>query len=197
MIRSLWRYGKAEAYPRTRSILSGSEFWISLGIGFCLGKWGELVLPKTTKVGEVCVSLLTYAAIALGFCLAGLTLVLTFPHERLMTRLATTKPPKAKDDAYSALLFVFTWTSLAHWILIVLSILVLLFVGSDRELVLAGSIFNRVLAGIVSALTAYCLCQFLITLFTLSQVGTLHIKALQEEDRKTRSGKSLAADRLH
>jgi len=183
MIKSLLQYLREETFPRRSEILKGSELWLGIVVGVLCGHWGYLVIPQTTKVGDVCVALLTYAAIALGFCLAGLTLVLTLPHQDFITRLAKSRPPKAKHDSYSNLLFVFTWTSLVHWILIIVGVTVLVLAGSNQPILPLGSLRHEVMTGLMSALAAYCLFQFLITLFTLSQVGRLHIASLQEKNK--------------
>jgi hypothetical protein len=186
MIKALIQYVRDETLPRSGEIFKGSELWFALVVGVACGYWGETVIPQTTKVSDVGLALLTYAAIAFGFCLAGLTLVLTLPNVELLTRLATTTPPNTKHNSYSSLLFVFTWTSFAHWILIILSVALLVLAGSNQPILPPLSTRHQVMTGIMATLSAYCLFQFLITLFTLSQVGRLNISMLKAAANKAK-----------
>lgn len=179
MITSLLQYLREEALPRTADIFKGSEFWIAVIVGALCGIWGHLVIPPTTKVSDVCVALLTYAAIALGFSLAGLTLVLTLPNPNFVKELANTRPEKSKHDSYTNLLFVFTWTAFAHWILILMSVVLLVISGSNLPVLPMIYTRHQIMTGILAALSVYCLLQFLITLFTLSQVGRVNITLIR------------------
>jgi hypothetical protein len=187
MIKSLLLYLREETFPRTAEIFKGSELWIAIAVGVVSGRWGYLVIPETTEVSDVGLALLTYAAIALGFCLAGLTLVLTLPHQEFITRLANSRPKKSKHDSYSNLLFVFTWTSIVHWILIIVCVVVLVLAGSNQPILPIGSLRHWIMTGVMAGLATYCLLQFLITLFTLSQVGRLHIVSLQKDNGQQQS----------
>lgn len=77
MIKATYSYFTDEARPRLREIICGSEFWLALLTGLLFGAYGDAFLSSETKVGDVIAGLLTYSAIALGFCVAGLTIALT------------------------------------------------------------------------------------------------------------------------
>jgi hypothetical protein len=59
-------------------------------------------------VGDVTTGLIAYAAIALGFCVAGLTISLTLPDRDFASQLAFCKEKGEPTNAYSDLLFVFS-----------------------------------------------------------------------------------------
>jgi hypothetical protein len=181
MIKACLRYLQQEAAPRWRGIIFTADFVLSVAVGYAVGTWGHHVLPESTKVSDVGIALLTYAAIALGFCLAGLTLVLTLPHENFVKRLVSVRSRTKDHDSYSDLLFVFSWTALLHWAILFISIVVLLLWGAQQPILSPySSLRHRIFVGIVSGLTVYCLFQFLITLITLSQVGRVYIKSIRE-----------------
>jgi len=190
MANALTWYLRREVVSRKGSILSGGGFWLAILVGALLGRWGSAIIPGTTTVGSLAVALLTYAAIALGFSLAGLTLTLTLPNADFVELLCGTKPPKRLHDSYSDLLFVFSWTAITHWFLVVVSIILVLLVNPSQVAFESGH--HRIKAGLVSGLAAYCLFQFLITLITLSQVGSVYIAHLQRKLQPKQSAERAA-----
>lgn len=182
MLRPSWRYCKEEVWPRRRRIVFASGFVIAFAIGIACGLYGEKVLPNKTKVLDIGMALLTYAAIAQGFCLAGLTLLLTLPNDKLLSLLANHYDVPDGPDAYSDLLFVFSWTAVIHWLLLLVSVVLLIIAGSQQDVWPdAPSIRYRIIGGFVCAFSLYNLFQFLITLITISQVGRLSITLRQNE----------------
>ena len=94
MIRDIVKYLLDEAKPRFWQLV-GTDCIISLLVGIACALWGERVLPISSVKGtDVATALLTYAALALGFSLAGLTLVLTIPSKELVQAMLSSKPPK-------------------------------------------------------------------------------------------------------
>lgn len=177
MANALAWYTHREVLPRLGSILSSGGFWLAVIVSVSAGLWGSHIIPPTTTVGALSIALLTYSAIALGFSLAGLTLTLTLPNSNFVELLCGMRSPKKKHDSYSDLLFVFSWTAIVHWVLVVVSIMLVLFVNPLQPAFETGH--HRLKAGLVTGVSIYCLLQFLITLITLSQVGTVYINHLQ------------------
>ena len=177
MANAVTWYLRREIVSRKGSMLRSGGFWLALISGVIFGRWGSAFVPATTTIGSLAVALLTYAAIALGFSLAGLTLTLTLPNADFVELLCGTKPPRGLHDSYSDLLFVFSWTAIIHWLLTVTSIVLVLFINPSQAAFEHGH--HRLKAGLVSGLATYCLFQFLITLITLSQVGSVYIAHLQ------------------
>lgn len=188
MLRTIHSYFSKEVWPRRREILRGSELWIALIgallLSHCAPNWGI----ASTQVGEVVTVALAYAAVAFGFCLAGLTVALTLPNDGFVRDLATKKPSEAQikrkgrdANPYSDLLFVFSWTAIAHWLVIVIGLLVLVEAGYSSQLVCGDfGLDERVRLGILSFFLLYAVFQFLITLITLSQVGNRYVDHLRK-----------------
>ena len=107
-------------------------------IGGTIYKYAQGTAFSKVKVGEITGALLTYVAIAVGFALAGLTLALTLPDRGFARLLADKVLPKlpSKPNAYSDLLFVFSWTGLLLWMVIVLAISCSILVGQEQEILL-------------------------------------------------------------
>jgi hypothetical protein len=119
----------------------------------------------------------------LGFCVAGLTISLTFPEPAFTKKLATVS---GTTSPYSDLLFVFSWTAIAHWCAVTTMFLVMLLVDGSSPLLPQGCSRTRLWGvSLIAGLCAYCLCQFLITLVTLSQVGSVYIKHLREINKQS------------
>jgi len=183
MLKAVRQYLLQEARPRIREIVFGHEFVISLLLAGASGAYGDRVFHERPQVFEATALLVSYAAIALGFCIAALTVVFTLPDPKFAARLAGIKLPQRTVDAYSDLLFVFSWTAISHWALIVSLVLFTLFCGSSTALLPYGSALGRrFVLGLMTFLTTYCLAQFLIVLITISQVGRLYIDRLQKKN---------------
>jgi hypothetical protein len=189
MVRTIRSYISDQVWPRRYSFL-GAEFWLAaagaLALAFFASSWGL----ADTKVGQAITAVLAYAAVAFGFCLAGLTVALTLPSEGFSRRLASTAPPTHMveksgrvPNAYSDLLFVFSWTAIAHWAVIFFGFFELVACGFGGALVEDPfCIASRVRLGVLGFLVLYAVFQFLITLITLSQVGNRYIDYLRASD---------------
>src|SRR5205814_1101414 len=96
--------------------------------------------------------------------------------------LWNTRPKKKKHDAYSELIFVFSWTAFVHWIVVCMSVVLVLIVDPQQQ---AFTIQRyRLRSGIVTGLSIYAFLQFLVTLITLAQVGATYLKHLQDVEEK-------------
>jgi hypothetical protein len=127
----------------------------------------------------------------MGFCLAGLTIVLTVPDREFIEQLVSHKREGSRFDSYSGLLFVFSWTAIVHWIAIVSTVIVFLRYGTQSEfLSMAATAKHRLVVGVFTLINVYGLFQFLIMLATLTQVGSLYVgkisKRLTKEAEKKR-----------
>jgi hypothetical protein len=182
MIRDIHWYSWQVVRPRTKSILYSSELWLAIIIGILAGWFGGKWIPTTTTTATVSMAFLTYASIALGFSLAGLTLTLTLPNDGFVELLATTIPKNRKEDSYSGLLFIFSWTAIIHWLLVVVTVVLVLFVKPDQPAFEINR--HQIRSGLVAGFSAYCLFQFLLTLFTLAQVGMVYIAHIQGRFKK-------------
>lgn len=190
MINSLSVYLWREVLPRKKGIVVSGDFFLALIGGIASGYWGASFVPSTTTVGSLAIALLTYAAIALGFTLAGLTLVLTLPNESFVKLLCFSIPPKRNHDSYSDLLFIFSWTAVLHWLILLVSIGMLLFVNPQEPAFPFER--HRVVSGLATGLTVYGLLQFLVTLITLAHVGATYIKHLRKLEKERLEKERLA-----
>jgi hypothetical protein len=180
VIRAILTYGKDEVCPRIGAILRGSEFWIAGVLASACGTFGDRWLLGGLKVADAVMVLLTYCAIALGFCVAGLTIALTLPDREFARKLANHHADGRKCDAYSDLLFVFSWTALCHWCSIVVLVLGLILGGANQSiLAMSAGIARRVFVGAATWLSTYSFGQFLVTLISISQVGRTYIDQLK------------------
>jgi hypothetical protein len=181
MVRPLFQYLRDEGVPRLRQILVSPESLIAVLVGGAFLGWGGKFFSQSPKIGDITTGLIAYAAIALGFCVAGLTISLTLPDQDFAAKLALSKKGKETTNAYSDLLFVFSWTAIAHWLALVVLFTLTLFAESTSPLLPIGhSCLRGLIGSLIACICAYCLCQFLITLITLSQVGNIYIEHLIE-----------------
>ena len=140
---------------------------------------GDRFFSAFPKIGDLTTGLIAYASIALGFCVAGLTISLTLPDRDFATKLACLKGKDEPTNTYSDLLFVFSWTAIAHWCALIVLFTLTLFAESTSPLLPSGhSRLRGWIVSLIACICTYCLCQFLITLITLSQVGNIYIRHL-------------------
>jgi len=179
VLRVSWKYFSSEVFPRSREILLCSEFVVSVLVGSLIAVYGSAVLAATMTAASALSSLLTYASIAFGFSLAGLTIALTLPDQDFARQLSRSIPTGKRFDAYSDLLFVFSWTAITHWVLLVVVLGLSAVVGPEEiALPTCSSGVRRILAGAAAALTCYGVLQFLVVVITLSQVGSVLVHRL-------------------
>jgi hypothetical protein len=212
MFEELLTYCHEQIWMRRRELLTGSELYIAGAIGIAALVLGPEVAVGRAKLGDVLTVVLAYAAVAFGFCVAGLTVSLTLPDINFTRLLAVFRLPEpagngwraklrrrryrrmqkrslrgnpVEPNAYSDLLFVFSWTALAHWIAIVWGCGVFVACGSDAQFLPKHPIGARISDAVLVALLAYAALQFLLTLLTISGVGSVYIATLRrgEDDR--------------
>jgi len=182
MLKPLVQYVRDEAAPRWKEIIWTSETLLAVLAAAVFFVKGPHFFADYPKVGDLTTGIIAYASIALGFCIAGLTISLTFPEADFTRTLATTTT--GNSSSYSKLLFVFSWTAVVHWLLVVATFMVVLLVdGSSPLLPRSETVVRRAALAFTCGLCVYCLCQFLITLITLSQVGGVYINFLAAKIR--------------
>lgn len=191
MIETLVSYLKREVIPRWRTVFFTSEFLVALAVTAAVGYWGPNTFNGKPTVNEFVTAVAAYAAIAMGFCVAGMTIALTLPSKELMEQLAVREIRGLHGNALSGLLFVFSWTAFVHWLAVVAMLTALVVAGSDQSLLAAqASMARRAMIGTICGFVIYCLCQFAITIITISQVGEVYIEELKKEAAKKDTGKS-------
>ncbi len=180
MLQAIRDYFVKEVGPRWRDILLTSEIFVSLLFGILYGWLGPTHLGAKPLVNEFVTATAAYNSIALGFCVAAMTIALTLPNPELMRRMAKKEIEGVHGNALSTLLFVFSWTAFVHWMAIILLLVTLMIGGSDQSLLTPdATCIRRSLMGALVSFNLYCLFQFLITVVTLSQVGKTHIEDLR------------------
>lgn len=194
MIRTLLSYLVEQVRPRLREIVTEPEALLALCIAVAAGLWANQVALGDSRIGDVLTIVLAYAAVAFGFCLAGMTLAMSLPDAQFVDTLAKKNEPTSsqwrkrrlrgfEENAYSRLLFVFSWTAVLHWMAIVIAFAMLTAGGFDgRFLPKDASPGQRVLVGFLAFFLVYAAMQFLVTLVTLSQVGNAYISELRKRN---------------
>jgi hypothetical protein len=189
MIKASRQYLKDECAPRWKEILKGEELWISFFIGVCCFLWGQSLPISHAKGSDFITLILAYAAIVLGFCLAGMTLALTLPSQEFAKYLA--KKATGPKNTYSDLLFVFSWTAVSHWMVIVIATTFVFFKGLAFELLPTGaSFYHRFSISVMTVMIIYGLLQFLICVISLSQVGNIYINQTRSAQKDGKEGHS-------
>lgn len=179
MIKACAQYGKDEVAPRARRIFLSSSTVFALAAALVVDRVGPEAGFATAKSGDLATALLTYSAIAFGFCLSGMTLALTLPDQDFADELAQTRRSARDPDAYSDLLFVFSWTAVCHWVTVVIGFAATVAVPADRAVLPPDATWlRRTVVSLLAAVTVYVVSQFLITVITLSQVGRAYIEVL-------------------
>jgi len=177
MLKPVAQYLRDEGLPRWPQIVFTWECLVTVVVVGIFAKYGDQLFTSYPKVSDITTGLIAYASIALGFCIAGLTISLTFPDAKFTARMSQVSE---KTSPYSDLLFVFSWTAIAHWCAVVAMFVVILLADGSQSLLPSGHSGIRVwIVSLLAGLCTYCLCQFLITLITLSQVGSAYIKFLR------------------
>jgi hypothetical protein len=179
VLKVLWSFYSRGVSDRLGEIFWRQETALAAIVAGSSVFWSLPHADLSGRVADLCVAYIGYAAIALGFCVGGITIALTLPDRAFMLKLANLNL-EGRGDALSSLLFVFCWTAVVHWVSIIAFALILLFDGHNEVAVFAsGSLHYRVLRALAIFLAGYALMQFLITVLTLWQAGSLYIQGLK------------------
>ncbi len=188
MIVALASFVWVQVRPRASGVLIASETGVAAACGILVGLYGERIPLGAADTGDVVLTTLTYAAIAFGFSVAGLTIALSSLNEDFAKQLALTAASKRpaigaaapEINSYSNLLFIFTWTAIAHWAVVVASFGALAALGRDSQLLAVhSSLVHRAGVGLWAGATVYAVELFVVTVITLADVSGLYIKRLQ------------------
>ena len=87
MIGAIQQYVREEALPRWHRILVQPQIFGAVALAWLTYKYGVKWPLAGLKMSDATTMLLTYAAIAFGFCIAGMALVLTLPNESFVSLL--------------------------------------------------------------------------------------------------------------
>ena len=182
MIAEVTDYWKEEVKSRVVKIVFGPELWLAVVVALAFGYYGPRAHLDKIKVTAVVSAALNYSAIAFGFAVTGMTLAISIPHRTLTLRMAKEHVGNSIKCLYSDLLFVFSWTALAHLFAVLLFLLIIAFIPDDRMLFSIPPLrCERIAACGTAFVVSYCLFQFCITIITLSQVGAAYIEELKKE----------------
>lgn len=187
MISALLDYCRTEVFPRWGKVVISTEAAIAAVLALLFGIFGSGTGIAVASAGDVVFVLLAYAAIGFGFSVAGLTLVLTAPDRDFAAELAWSDPSEdglaqeaPERSSYGNLLFIFAWTALAHWAIVVGGFVLFFALGRDGTLLADGSsVTHRIAVSVVVFVTIYAVELFLVTVITLAQVGRAYITRLQ------------------
>lgn len=186
MFSAIRQYAFQEVLPRIGRIVFTTHWVGSAVLGYATLRHAHQWTIATSRVMDLETLILAYAAIVFGASAAGMALVLTFPNDDFVQILMREKLPGQTDSAYSDLLFVFSWTAIMHWVLMVLGVGLILVRGSERQLLNEwdGTGYRLLVAALFSV-TTYAVCQFLLTVITLAQVGRVYEQSKLRLSRKT------------
>ena len=180
VLAALASFCRRDVVPRITEIVLTQDFVISFLLGVGLAVWGPSRLTGAPRLADFAMGYLAYAAIALGFCVAGMTITLTLPDRPFLEKLAKLEIKGRAGNGLTSLLFVFTWTAILHWFAIVALILALtLDGGSTQSFAAKVTLPRRMLMAAISFVCSYALLQFLITVLTLAHVGRHFVSGLR------------------
>jgi hypothetical protein len=180
MFRSFLHFLKSEVFPRWHGVVTGANLWLSLALGVTIAIVGHELSLGSARISDIYTAIMSYAAISMGFSLAGITIALALPDPYFAKFLCTHQITEGSKDSYSNLLFVFSWTAFVHWILLILALAWACLVPLDHPVLSPGSsLRHKVFIGIGSATLCYGVSQFLVTILTLSQLGDVYATYLK------------------
>jgi len=192
MISTLRQFFKNELYPRRRDLLTDSSLIISFIVAVLFQiKYRGIHITDFT-IGGLFLVLMAYATITFGFCLSGITLTFIIPNTDFILWIASHHKGMQKDNThrnfFSELLFIFIWTGILHWLLIITSLFIIFNFGWKTNLVINSLAIDGIIITIIQLIyilfIQYCLLQFLWTLFALHQVSSLYLRHLISEEDK-------------
>jgi len=176
-----------EIFSRRRQLISEQQLLFSILLGGVLALFGSNFGYQETSKDSVVNALLNYSAIAMGFSVTCVSLCLTLADPRFLKKLSLheIEVDGQKRDAFSQLIFVFTWTSFLHSLCIFILILAILTTGENEKLFSEDfRFFERISFFVSSSLVLYALSQFMVSLITMFQLGKSYVIFLRDEDKE-------------
>lgn len=176
-MRALRRYVRLQVWPRRWRILGQPQSILAVLVAAAIALFGHRLAFHHLATDDLITAVFAYAALALGACLTGLTVALTLPDRSFAIFLAAAeRDDKPSITAYGDLIFVFSWTAIAHWLVIVLALVMLATVGGHDVPTFAGTwSASAALAVVMIGALVYAMAQFLVTIITLSEVAGVYI----------------------
>lgn len=173
----LWR---GQILPRGLLILRSAQLWIALLIAF-LTSWLVPALPVASlKVYEIATAGLSFAAISLGGCFTTCVLALALPGEARIKTWATVEGEIAGSSAYSDLIFVLIWASLAQ-IALIASCVIAITVGGGYPVYPTGApTWQRLSVFFGLAVFMYAALELYTVIKTLMQIAVI----IMREEKK-------------
>ena len=199
MIAVFHKFLTSECTPRWKQISWTSAPWLAAAFGCVMAQLG--VRSRIEIAADEFISgILNYSSIAFGFSVTGMTLCLALSDQAFVRKMVQTTAAGHSHNTYSDLLFVFAWTALAHIAMIVASIWGLFAFKKDANLFSPDALWWQTLgSGVLLAILFYCVCQFVVTVLTLSSVGRVYIQHLstvaepsQDVEKKHKQGELVA-----
>lgn len=184
MLGSLLLYLKWEVKPRFLRILFSFPTVAAIVVAGIIVFRGDCIAFGTVKLGEIMTGLLAYAAVSFGFSIAALSLILAIPHGEFAVWLAARNESHSKNEnnseRYDDLLFVYSWTAVLHWLLLLtVIVLVVAFGGDYQALPLPAVTSHRIPTAWLAFITTFGLLQFLTALLTLALFGRVYVMFLR------------------
>lgn len=172
-MRALNSFLRRQVRPRLRIILLSGQVGVTIvvvGLVWVFTASERIVLNDVVPVGTA------YTAIAIGFALAGSLSALAIPDREFVDEMMDLSVESQVGDAFSNLVFVFTWTGFVHWLLLAELLLVWGFVGTGSvKIAVDASFLQRATFAGGLAIAVYAVLQFLVAILTVSQIGSAYI----------------------
>jgi hypothetical protein len=185
-MKALIGYLTKEIWPRRGRIFLRWQVVLAVATVVVVAFFGNDLALRDLATDKLVTAVFAYAALALGACLTGLTVTLTLPDRAFAQFLAEEDHPELPEgNAYGDLVFVFSWTAVAHWAVIALALVTIITVGdADVPTFRPDCSFSAVLVAVLLGLLVYAMAQFLVTILTLSQVAGVYIRWIQRKGKK-------------
>lgn len=182
---SLYIYIRYIVGSDSRRVITSYDLVISLTVFIVvIMRWICLQPSASVTYDDLSVSIMTYAAVAVGFSIAAMSLVLVIPQRRFSQWL-TKSSKDSRKSAFRSLLLVYSWVAVVHWIVIV-TFLSLTIVGSNRAVLfpLDEGFGARLLGSFVLGLVSYAVLTLLNAILSLALFADLYIRFLQRDQMK-------------
>lgn len=179
--RPLVRFLASEVAPRWKKVLLSPHAMTSIALVVWALLNRNLIRGLEIDMSKVGGALGTYAAIAIGFGVSALAIVIAVPSRNLAIRLS--KKGEDGRSSYGDLTVVYTWSSVVHWLLLILT-MVMGLAADPAKVAKYYPLWKNVVevAGVLTiGLGWYCVCQFLVCVVTSHQFATVYIGSMSKE----------------
>ncbi len=168
----VWDYLRHECSPHWRTLLFDRQILFGAGAVALAIYWPGA--PLSFTVGKLTELSQSYGATSLGFALTIYTLALTLPQPAVVELLAGYRQKADSTDAYTKLLFVFSWTAISQCLLVISAFATHMSVELALPLRRTGFFWQRDLPVVATVfLLVYAVLQFLTAILTVAQLGRI------------------------